>query len=144
MTGHGTKLSEVTPEEITNRLAEETNGKAVKRLVAAREYLNGHSPAEIEAKYGWPEQTVYTWLNRLEESGLEEGLYDEPPPGRPAELTDDQFEIFRSTVEQPPGYAGFDAPAWTSALAREFLCREFDIEYSRRHVRRLLKRAGFS
>ena len=144
MTEHGTKLSELTLDELTERLADETDGKAVKRLVAAREYLDGQSPAEIEAKYGWPEQTVYTWLNRLEEAGLDEGLYDDPPPGRPAELTDDQFGTFRSAVKQPPDDAGFDAPAWTSALAQEFLRREFDVEFSRRHVRRLLKRAGLS
>ena len=144
MTEHGTKLSELTLDELTERLADETDGKAVKRLVAAREYLDGQSPAEIEAKYGWPEQTVYTWLNRLEEVGLDEGLYDEPPPGRPAELTDEQFERFRSAVRQPPDDAGFDSPAWTSALAQEFLRREFDVEFSRRHVRRLLKRAGLS
>ena len=59
MTKHGNKISGVTVEQVRNQLAEETDPKAIKRLTAAREYLAGLSPAEIETEYGWHEQTVY-------------------------------------------------------------------------------------
>lgn len=144
MTGHGEKLSAITPEEVVQRLQDESDSKAIKRLVAAREYLDGQSPAAIEEKYGWPEQTVYSWLNRLDSSGFDEGLYDDPPPGRPPALDDAEFEQFQTAVENPPEDVGFDAPAWSTALAQQYLRDEFDHEYSRRHVRRLLKRAGLS
>ena len=62
MTKHGDKLSDLTIEEVTERLNEESDGKAIKRLVAAREYLDGHSPASISEKFGWPEQTIRTIL----------------------------------------------------------------------------------
>jgi hypothetical protein len=48
MTEHGNKISGVTVEQVRDRLAEETDPKAIKRLTAAREYLAGLSPAEIE------------------------------------------------------------------------------------------------
>ena len=48
MTGHGNKISGVTVEQIRDQLVEETDPKAIKRLTAAREYLAGLSPAEIE------------------------------------------------------------------------------------------------
>ena len=59
MAKHGEKLPNLTIDEVTERLAEESDGKAIKRLVAMRKYLAGNSPAEISEKYGWPEQTVY-------------------------------------------------------------------------------------
>lgn len=144
MTDHGEKLSSLTTEKVTERLAEESDGKAVKRLVAAREYLDGNSPASISEKYGWPEQTIYTWLNRLESRGLDEGLHDDPPPGRPPSLSDEEFEQFETAVRNPPEEAGYDEPVWSTALAQQFLRNELDHEFSRRHVRRLMKLAGLS
>jgi transposase len=144
MTDHGEKLSGISSEEVVDRLQDESDSKAIKRLVAAREYLDGHSPASISEKFGWPEQTVYSWLDRLESSGLEGGLYDDPPPGRPSALDEDEFKQFRSAVQHSPENVGIDAPAWSTALAQQYLRNEFDHEFSRRHVRRLLKRAGLS
>jgi len=144
MTKHGNKISGVTVEQVRNQLAEETDPKAIKRLTAAREYLAGLSPAEIETKYGWHEQTVYGWLNRFEERGFEAALYDDKPPGREPELADDQFEEFAETLQDPPDKAGYDEPAWTSKLARQYLLEKFDIAYSLRHVQRLMKKAEVS
>ena len=144
MTKHGDKLSDLTIEKVTKRLNDESDGKAIKRLVAAREYLDGSSPAEISDKFGWPEQTIYTWFDRFESEKIDEALYDESPPGRPGALTDEEFEIFKEAVSNPPQEVNYDAPAWSSALAQQYLRDEFGEEFSRRHVRRLLKRAGLS
>ncbi len=142
MTAHGAKLASLTPEEVIDRLSTESNSKAIKRLVAAREYLAGSSPAAISTKYGWPEQTIYSWLDRLESHDLDEALYDDAPPGRPPALTPDELDQFRDVVSTPATGVGFDSPTWTTALAQEFILQEFGHEYSRRHVRRLLKNAG--
>jgi len=144
MTKHGNKIPGVTVKQVRDQLVEETNPKAIKRLTAAREYLAGLSPAEIESKYGWHEQTVYGWLNRFEERGFEAALYDDKPPGREPELADDQFEEFAETLQDPPDKAGYDEPVWTSKLARQFLLEEFDIAYSLRHVQRLMRKAEVS
>ena len=82
MTKAGGKLAEVNSSHLRQRLAEETDPKAIKRLVAALEYKDGLSPAKIEEKYGWPKQTIYSWLNRFEERGVEAALRDEPRSGR--------------------------------------------------------------
>jgi transposase len=144
MTKHGNKIPGVTIEQVREQLAEETDPKAIKRLTAAREYLDGLSPADIETKYGWHEQTVYGWLNRFEERGFEAALYDDKSPGREPELTDEQFQQFAEALNQPPEQAGYDEPAWTSALAQQHLIAEFDVTYSRRHVQRLMKMAEVS
>lgn len=144
MTDHGGKLANLTKEEVVEGLDKESDGKAVKRLVAAREYLDGQSPAQISEKYGWPEQTIYSWFDRLESRDLDNALHDESPPGRPSAISDEDFEEFRLAVRNPPEDAGFDEPTWSTALAQQFLRDEFDHEFSRRHVRRLLKEAGLT
>jgi len=144
MTKHGNKIPGVTVEQVREQLAEETDPKAIKRLTVAREYLDGLSPAEIETKYGWHEQTVYGWLNRFEERGFEAALYDDKPPGQDPELAEDQFEEFAETLQQPPEQAGYDEPAWTSKLARQHLIEAYDIAYSLRHVQRLMNKAEVS
>jgi transposase len=138
MTRHGGKIAGVSPAEVKDRLSEASNPKAVKRLVAAVEYLDGASPAAIESKFGFPEQTVYEWLDRIEERGLEAALDDQSPPGRPAELDEEQRAQVAEALERPPSAAGLDAPAWTPTVARAYLSRVHDVEFSRRHVRRLL------
>lgn len=47
-------------------------------------------------------------------------------------------------MNQPPSESGYDQPAWSTALAQRFLHEEFDVDYSQRHVQRLLTEAGLS
>lgn len=65
MTQHRNKVPPLESQQVRDQLKEESDGKPIKRLTAAREYLAGLSPAKIEAKYDWHEQTVYGWLNRF-------------------------------------------------------------------------------
>lgn len=141
MTGYGNKIPGLTKGQVRERLADESDPKAIKRLTAAREYLEGQSPADIEAKFGWHKQTVYSWLNRFEERDFDDALYDDERPGRPPKLTYEQFQRFAETVHQPPEEEGYDEPAWTTALVQHHLLAEFEVAYSRRHIQRLLDQA---
>jgi transposase len=142
MTKEGGKVPDLTTSRVREQLADETDPKAIKRLTAAREYLAGLSPDEIEAKYGWDRQTVYNWLDRFEERGFEAALYDDSRPGRPSELSNDQFDQFAAALHEPPEKSGYDAPAWSTALSQQYLIETFDVAFSRRHVRRLMHKAG--
>jgi transposase len=144
MTKEGNKIPDLTKRRVREQLADETDPKAIKRLTAAREYLEGLSPDQIEEKYGWDRQTVYNWLDRFEERGFEAALYDDSKPGRPPELDDDQFKQFGAVLHNPPEEIGYDAPAWSSALAQQYLIEAFDVAFSRRHIRRLMHEAGVS
>jgi len=144
MTKDGNKIPDLTAERVREQLADERDPKAIKRLTAAREYLAGLSPAKIEEKYGWHRQTIYNWLNRFEERDFEDALYDDKRPGRPPELSEEQFQEFAEVLHQPPEEAGYDEPAWSSALAQQHLIAEFDVAYSRRHIQRLMRKAEVS
>ncbi|WP_254533982.1 helix-turn-helix domain-containing protein [Natrinema gelatinilyticum] len=101
----------MTELHLRQRLAEETDPKAIKRLVAALEYKQGLSPAKIEKKYGWSEQTVYNWLNRFEERGRPAALRDKPRLGRKPWLDPTQRRQLFAALNEPPSEAGYDAPA---------------------------------
>jgi len=46
------KIPDLTKGRVREQLADSTDPKAIKRLTATREYLEGLSPAEIKGKYG--------------------------------------------------------------------------------------------
>jgi transposase len=83
-------------------------------------------------------------LNRFEERGFEAALSDDSRPGRPSELNDDQFNQFTQVLHESSKEAGYDEPAWSTALAQQYVVEAFDVAFSRRHVRRLLHEAGVS
>ena len=143
MTKRGEKLAGVSTAHLRQRFNGETDPTAIERLTAALEYKSGLSLAKIGAKYGIPEQTIYGWLDRFAERGIDAALYDMPRPGRPRLLSEDQRHRFVAVVNAPPNEAGYDAPAWSPALARTYL-DSFGITYSCEHCRRLLHEAGLS
>jgi transposase len=81
-------------------------------LAAAGQLTN----AEIAALEGVSRPTVTKWRNRFAERRLE-GLTDEPRPGRPRTITDQQVEmVVIKTLESSPR----DATHWsTRSMARE-------------------------
>ncbi|MEF8814902.1 MAG: helix-turn-helix domain-containing protein [Halovenus sp.] len=141
MTKYGNKALSLESQQVRDQLTEESDGTAIKRLTAVREYLAGLSPARIEVKHGWHEQTVYGWLNRFEKRDFEDALYDDKPPGRSPELSEHRCDHFAAALHEPAENAGYDEPAWSSALAQHHLLERFDIAHSQRHVSRTMNEA---
>ena len=143
MTMWGGKLDAVDEEQLRQQLCTETDAKAVKRLTSALLYRQGKSPAEIEQLLGFPEQTVYDWLDTVAERDPT-ALGDLPRPGQSTRLTDDQWTELTATLAASPSEAGYDNPMWTSALVRDYIAETFAVEYSLAHMYRVMKRAGLS
>lgn len=143
MTKRGEKLIGVDEEQLREQLRTERDPKAIKRLVAALEYKSGLSPANIQQKYGWHEQTVYDWLDMVAERDAS-ALGDLPRGGSDSRLTDNQWEKLTATPRASPSGAGVDAPAWRPPLVRKYIAETFDIEYSPAHMYRVMKQAGLS
>jgi transposase len=82
-------------------------------VLAAAGRLTNREIAELE---GVSAPTVTKWRNRFAERRLE-GLLDEPRPGRPRTISDEQVEaVITRTLEGPPK----DATHWsTRSMARE-------------------------
>lgn len=142
-------LENVSTDHLRRVLAEVEDAAATERLMAAITYKEIDEVTQEDAAemYGYSEGWASKWFNRLErlaDEPFEEVVYDEPRPGRPAELTEQEHERFVEALHERPEAVGIDAPAWTVALARQYLREEFDVEFSERHVRRLMSEAGLS
>jgi transposase len=142
-------LETVSTEHLRQVLAEVEDAAATERLMAAITYkeINEVTQEDAAELYGYSEGWASKWFNRLErlaDEPFEEVVYDEPRPGRPAKLTEQEHEHFVEVLHDKPEEVGIDAPAWTVPLARQYLREEFDVEFSKRHVRRLMSEAGLS
>jgi transposase len=142
-------IENVSTDHLRQVLAEVDDAAATERLMAAITYKEIDEITQEDAAelYGYSEGWASKWFNRLErlaDESFEEVVYDEPRPGRPSELTDQEHEQFVEALHEQPEEVGIDAPAWTVPLARRYLRDEFDVEFSERHVRRLMSEAGLS
>lgn len=135
-------LDDVDPDDLRAALAEATDPKAVRRLMVALAYADGVAVDDLSDRYGIPRSTVYAWLSRFDERPVEEAVRDDPRPGRPAALDDDDRTRLAGALSDPPDDHGFAAASWTPALVRRYVDREFDVEYSLGHARRLLRELG--
>lgn len=138
------RLENVSVETLEDALDEASGRREIYRVMAAILYKRGPSAPMIAAWLDTREQTVYRWFDRLESEPIEQAISDRPRSGRPAKLSDADAEAFREIVRNPPAEAGYDRPAWTTALAQQLLEAEFGVAYTRRHVQRLLKDAGLA
>jgi len=132
------RLDDVSASELEETLLDLEGYREVRRLLAAIIYKRGPSVPMIADWLDVREATIYRWFDRMETEALEDAIADDPRPGRPSKLTDGEWEQFRAALAEPPTAVGYDASAWTDDVARRYLADEFDVVYSRRHVRRLL------
>lgn len=144
-----TKLENVSAERLRTVWEDVESAKAARRLAPAIVYkeIAGVTQTEAAALYGFSSGWASNWfdrLGRLAEEPFEDVVYDEPRSGRPSELSDEEYEQFVDDLRNPPDEVGIDVPAWTVPHAQQYLRDAFDVEYSRRHVRRLLSEAGLS
>jgi len=138
-------LDEISVEELQDALDNVDEKKPTQRLLAAIAYKNGVSQTELAEWYDIQRRTIYSWLKRLDtDESLERAVSDDKRTGRKRKLSETQQEEFEETVHEPPREVGIDAPAWTPALAQDFLEEMYGVEYSIPSCRRLLKEAGLS
>lgn len=138
------KLENVPVDALQAALERAAGKKETQRLMVAILYKQGPSVPMIAEWFDLPERTIYDWLDRLERRPIEAAIADDAGRGRPPKLDSEDRIAFEAILENQPTASGYDRSAWTTALARIVLREEFDVEYSRRHVQRLLRDAGLS
>lgn len=114
-----------------------------RRVRAGRMLLKGKTPAQVAAAVGAPRQTVYRWLDVLNDGGID-ALRVTHKGGRPARLDGAQYDQLRRVLLDGPQAAGFDTDLWTLRRVRDVIRRRFGVQFSEVHVWRLLGRLGFS
>lgn len=142
-------LDEVSIERLREVLDQVDDAATAQRVMAAITYkeLDELTQKEVANMYGFSEGWASKWFNRLgrlADEPFEAVVHDKPRSGRPEKLSEDQREKFEAVLQDSPVEVGIDAPAWTVTLAQNYLEEEFDVKYSRRHIRYLMKEAGLS
>jgi transposase len=127
------KLEKFDVDQLQAALEEATSAKSAKRLVVALAYKDGVDTSVLSTRYGIPQSTIYYWLDRFEERGIEDALEDEYRPGRPPKLTSEQRAEVESWLANPPE----DTEEWTAQHLQQRIAEELGVEYSTAHVHRL-------
>jgi len=78
-------------------------------------------------------RTVYNWKTRYNQEGVE-GLRNKPIPGRKTVLDEKDMRRLRMLLEE--------RDYWTSNQVRELIKREFGVEFTTRHIPRVLRKLG--
>jgi transposase len=138
------RLDDITLQDLQNQL-EQTNGKVpTKRVLAAIARKQGDTIATLADRHNVCKKTIRNWLDRFAEQPIDQAPYDEDRSGRPPALTDKEYDAFIADLHTSPTEFGYDRQAWFPALAHDHLTKTYGVEYSLRHIRRLMKEAGLS
>jgi len=133
------KLTDVPSSELKARLEAADDAKAAKRLVVALAYKDDIAVETLSERYGIPQSTIYYWIDRIENESLDQALVDDSRPGRPSKLSREQRLTIEQWIAASPREQGKEADEWTPELLRDLINEEFGVEYSRGHVRRILR-----
>lgn len=139
-----TLLESLSLGELHNALQEVEGKKPTQRLMLAILYKQGPSVPMLADWFDMRDDTIYRWFRQMETEPLRDAIRDDPPPGRSPKLAEDEWERLAAALRDAPTAVGYDVSVWTTTLTRRYLDEEFDVEYTLRHVRRLLKEAGLS
>ena len=121
---------EVLNREIRNRKIEAT---ILRKLLFIKSLYAGKSVPQAADEVGISKVTGYIWLEEWNERGLE-GLKPNYGGGRPSELSKEQKEEVKAILKERND--------WTTREVRELIKERFGVEYSNRHVSRLLRSLG--
>jgi len=109
-----------------------------------RQIEDGARPEYVAEALGFARSTVFGWMARYREGGLE-ALKARSIPGRPAKLSGAQLRrIYTLIVGNDPRQLSFGFALWTREMVRELIRREFGVSLSTVSVGRLLRRLGLS
>ena len=113
------------------------------RRLAALEWIKRgtYKNQEIADHFGVSVHTVYTWKARLKQNG---SLQATVARGASSRLTPAQREQLRTLLQDGALHHGFPDETWTTKRVTELIGRHFDVWYHHDHVRKVLRKLGFT
>lgn len=135
------RVDELSMDEL-QRLRTETKGEMPReRVLAAIGRKQGDTIDQLAERHGVVEKTIRNWLDRFEKLPLQDAPYDGERSGRPSKLSAEKREALFEELRESPTQVGYDRETWTSTLVADHIEATYDVEYTSRHSRELLKRA---
>lgn len=114
-----------------------------RELIIKLHFVDKKKTREIANLLGTSKSTVSYWICK-HKKGL--SLEDEPRSGRPSEISQEQLEKLKNTLQRKPSkvrYSG-QSMGWTTKMVVQYIRDEFHVSFTQRHVTRLLHKLGLS
>lgn len=138
------RLEDVPMEDLWQLLDDIDESVSTQRVLAAIAAKQGDSTSRLAERHNVSQQTIRNWLGRFETRPLEDAPFDHPRAGRPRKLSEEELEQLMAELQESPEAVGFDRQAWFPRLVYHHLKSEYGVEYSLRHIRRLMREAGLT
>lgn len=138
------RLDEVSIDELHEELEQTEGNKATQRILAAIGRKQGATLNELAQRHNVAEKTIRNWLDRFVEQPISEAPYDKDRSGRPPKLSESEQQKLFEQLHQSPGEFGYDREVWFPESAHQHIKESFGVEFSIRHVYRLIDKAGLS
>ena len=135
------RLQNYSLKEIEQVYKAETDFKVRERLQILLHLREKYAEREVSAMMRVSTGKVPFWKKRFESDGFE-GLYDKEGRGRKADLSEEELSMLASALAD--GYLmnnGYTRPYKTKDVSKCIL-DNFGVQYTIRHVRRLLMQMG--
>jgi len=97
----------------------------------------------IAESFGVTTEAVYIWLKKARTDGLR-SLKSSKSAGPEPALNEKQFTELLRAIRRPASRLGYATDLWSGPRLRHFIKREFEIDYHRKHMPRLLRRLGLN
>jgi transposase len=104
----------------------------------------GYGLEETSNIVGRPISTVKGWNKSFRKDGLRSLKPNTSTRGRKRKLGKHERLLLSKVIERGPRSAGFQGSVWTSPMVVEYIKQRWGVKYHPGHVRKLLKKLGFS
>ena len=117
--------------------------RVAQRFHAIALSIEGHTTSQIARTLNVHRSSVPLWIQQWNDQ-REAGLLEGQRSGRPSVLSVQQQKQLQDILDSGPVAYGLESGIWTSPAISNLIAQEFGVGYHPGHVRKLLKRLGYS
>jgi len=147
--GQAIRESQRTPEKLEQLKEFLDEAEAQSDLVTWRRgravlgYIQGKSVTQMTKELDVSLSAVKKWIRAYDVQGVQ-GLWTRTAPGARHRLSDEQLAQLKDVIRAGPQAAGFSSGVWNGPMVKHWIEENFDVQYHKQHIPRLLRRLGFS
>jgi transposase len=128
-------MAKIDGRTLDHKTLEHLRKLAVKRVVE-----DGEAPSDVMRSLGLGRTSIYPWLRRYEEEGME-ALVEQIAQGPEPKLSERQRQqVKRWMIGKDPRQYGFDYGLWSRRIVQQLIQEKFGVELGLTAVGRLLAR----
>ncbi len=136
------KLNDKQMADIEKAINKDKRPEVRQRAAALNSLHQGHSVKEVANLLAVTVQSVYNWLHRWEEKGVE-GLANQSKSGRKRKADEQYCRELEIAIEQEPREQGYRFAIWTVKRLRDHLEDKTGVHMSISRLRYVIEERGY-